>query len=289
MMKRLKIESQMKSMKTLVIIILIGIVVLAIGLRRLERNMIYFPMKFPEGDWDISQFSGHIEDCTFQTEDGMTLHGWFAHALSEQHVDGEPRTLLFFHGNAGNITHRITNIAYLVQLGINVFIFDYRGYGKSEGVPNEQGLYADAVAAYEYLLSRNDVHKEKIVFFGRSLGGAVAVDLATRRSCEKLILESTFTSVKDMTKTMFGSLPVHYLVKTKFDSLSKIGTIHVPLLSIHGDRDTIVPFGLGKRLFAAANEPKIFYEIQGADHNDTYEVGGEEYFERLSQFIHTDS
>lgn len=279
----------MKIVKALVLIILIGIVVFVIGLRRLERHMIYFPIKFPEGYWDTSQFSGHIEDCTFQTEDGVRLHGWFARALSEQNIEAEPlRTLLFCHGNAGNITHRTANIAYLVQLGINVFIFDYRGYGKSEGKPDEQGLYADALAAYEYLLSRGDVDKEKIVFFGRSLGGAVAVDLATKRPCEKLIVESTFTSVKDMSKSIFGALPVHYLVKTQFDSLSKIGTIQVPLLFIHGNRDTIVPFELGKRLFAAANEPKTFYEIQGADHNDTYEVGGKEYFERLSRFIVTE-
>jgi fermentation-respiration switch protein FrsA (DUF1100 family) len=167
-----------------------------------------------------------------------------------------------------------------------VFIFDYRGYGKSEGKPNERGLYADAIAAYEYLVSRDDVEKDHIVFFGRSLGGAVAVELATQKPCEKLILESTFTSIKDMTKEMFNGLPVHYIVHTKFDSLTKIEKIRVPLLLIHGNQDTVVPFEQGKRLFNAANEPKHFYEILGADHNDTYEVGGRLYFERLSQFIH---
>jgi len=110
------------------------------------------------------------------------------------------------------------------------------------------------------------------VLFGQSLGGAVAVDLATKRPCEKLILEATFTSAKDMAKTMFGGLPIHYLLQTKFDSLSKIGMIHVPLLSIHGSSDSIVPFELGQRLFAEANAPKTFYAIQGADHNNTYEI-----------------
>jgi fermentation-respiration switch protein FrsA (DUF1100 family) len=275
-------------MKLISATLLIGLFVI-FGLRRLEKKMIYFPSKFPEGYWDTSQFPGQIEDCTFRTADGVTLHGWFVHALLVPKVRSEQiRTLLFFHGNGGNITYWTPYLAYLIRLGVNVLIFDYRGYGKSEGTPDEQGLYADAVAAYQYLLSRNDFRKDKIVFFGQSLGGAVAVDLATKRPCEKLILEATFTSVKEMTKTMFGFLPVHYLVKTKFDSLSKIGTIHVPLLYIHGSSDTLIPFDLGKRLFAAANEPKIFYEIRGADHNNTYEVGGSEYFARLLQFIHAD-
>ena len=266
--------------------ILIALLVV-FGLRFLEDRMIYFPMVFPEGYWETSQFPGQIEECTFRAADGVTLHGWFAHAQNSS--DDAPRTLLFFHGNAGNITHRTTNIASLIQLGVNVFIFDYRGYGKSEGKPSESGLYTDAEAAYEYVRSRNDVVQDRIVFFGRSLGGAVAVELATRKFCEKLILESTFTSIKDMTKEMFGMFPIHYLVRTKYDSMTKIKNIHVPLLSLHGNRDTIVPFEQGKRLFMAANEPKSFYEIKGADHNDTYEIGGNAYFIRLSKFIHTGS
>lgn len=275
-------------MKGVILLAVLGIVVV-FGLRRLERNMLYFPTKFPEGNWDLGQFSQYIEVCTFNTADGLTLHGWFAHALVEDDISEEnpPYTILFCHGNAGNITHRLENVLLLAQLGLNVCIFDYRGYGKSEGRPNEQGVYNDAVAAYDYLLSREDVAKDKIVVFGRSLGGAVAVELATRKPCYKLILESTFSSVKDMTKTMFGALPVHYLVHTKFDSLSKIKRIQIPLLYIHGTDDAIVPFELGSRLFDAANEPKAFYAIQGADHNDTYEVGGREYFERIAQFIHT--
>lgn len=276
-------------MKILLTVVIVGIFFF-IGMRRLERNMIYYPSKFPEGDWDTSVFPGRIEECWFETADGFRLHGWFAHAVIDEsgQPDSQLPTMLFCHGNAGNITHRLTNVAYLIQLGVNVFIFDYRGYGKSQGTPSEEGLYRDAVAAYEYLLSRKDIDHARIVFFGRSLGGAVAVELATQKPCHKLILESTFTSVKEMTKTMFGNWPVHYLVKSQFNSLAKIGGIHVPILCIHGTQDTIVPFELGQRLFAAANEPKVFYEIEGADHNDTYDIGGREYFERLSRFIHSD-
>lgn len=263
----------------------IALIVLAmIGIRLAEHKLIYYPMVYPNGYWDTSRFPGRLEDCTFRAEDGVTLHGWFAHATASN--PGPRRTLLFLHGNAGNITHRQTNIAYLIQRGLNVFIFDYRGYGKSEGTPSEQGLYADAVAAYEYLLTRQDVQPEHLVLFGRSLGGAVAVELATRKPCEKLILESTFTSIKDMAREILGPLPVGFIIRSQFDSLAKIQAVHVPLLVIHGNQDAIIPFEQGKRLFAAANAPKSFYEIHGADHNNTYDIGGEAYFERLTAFIY---
>ncbi len=267
-------------------IAVITLALLFFSLRYIEPKMIYFPMPFPQGYWDTSQFPGQIEDCTFQTGDGVTLHGWFAHAVNP---GNEPApTLLFFHGNAGNLSHRLTNIASLMQLGANVFIFDYRGYGKSEGKPDEQGLYTDAAAAYQYLWARADVNKDRIIFFGRSLGGAVAVELATKKSCDRLILEATFTSAKDMVLEMFNGLPIHFLIRSKFDSLSKIKSIHVPLFLIHGNLDAVVPIEQGKRLFAEANEPKYFYEIEGADHNNTFDVGGNTYFERFARFIHSD-
>ncbi|MBD3307502.1 alpha/beta fold hydrolase [candidate division KSB3 bacterium] len=265
-------------------VVLVAGIAVVVGVRYLERKMIYFPIPFPEGYWDTSDFPGQLEECTFQTDDGLTLHGWLARTPARG--TEQPPTLLFLHGNAGNLTHRRSNVAALLEFGVDVFIFDYRGYGKSEGTPDEQGLYADALAAYEYLLSHDDVDPQRLVVFGRSLGGAVAVELAMRRPCAKLIVESTFTSIKDMTQEMFGGLPIHYLVRTKFDSLSKIGQVDVPLLVIHGSRDTIVPVEHGRRLFAAANQPKWWYEIAGADHNDTYEVGGRTYFERVSEFIH---
>ncbi len=281
----MKLDGIVRKIARMILLLLIVLaIIMFVGLRSFERKMIFCPMTFPEGYWETSQFPGQLEDCSFSAADGVRLHGWFAHAHHPR--SASVPTLIFFHGNAGNITHRLTNIAYLIRLGMNVFIFDYRGYGKSEGSPNEQGVYADAVAAYEYVLSRNDVDKKRIVLFGRSLGGAVAVELATRKPCEKLILESTFTSIKDMATIMFGGLPLHYLVHTKFDSIAKIPTIRVPMLAIHGDQDSVVPFKLGHRLFEAANQPKVFYTLEGADHNDTYERGGQDYFDRIAQFIH---
>jgi fermentation-respiration switch protein FrsA (DUF1100 family) len=143
------------------------------------------------------------------------------------------------------------------------------------------------LAAYDYLLSREDVDAEKIILFGRSLGGAVAVEIATQRPCDKLILESTFTSAKDMARILFGNVPIEMLVQSRFDSLAKIVTLHMPLLMIHGTEDEVVPFALGQRLFAAANDPKAWYVLDEAGHNDTYVVGGQEYFTRLFRFIQT--
>ncbi len=248
-------------------------------LRLFENQFIYFPEKYPVGYWQPEAFGVQVEDCYFNTADGVRLHGWLvAH-------ENPIATLLWCTGNAGNISHRLDNLARLTSLPINVFIFGYRGYGKSEGRPNENGVYLDALAAYDYLTSRPDIERNKIVLFGRSLGGAVAVELATRRPCSGLILECTFTSARDIAKSSFGFIPVHLFLKTKFDSIKKITRLHVPLLVIHGGQDRTVPIRLGKKLFEAANEPKEFYEISGADHNDTYVVGGAAYFNKLLEFI----
>ena len=270
------------------LLLVLGIlaVALLIGLRRLEHKMLYYPMKFPAGDWDTAWFPGMLEDCAFTAGDGVSLHGWFVRRHSEVPEEA-PYTLLFFHGNAGNITHRLENVAYLIQSGIQVFIFDYRGYGKSRGRPHEDGLYRDALAAYDYVVSRPEVDAEKIVLFGRSLGGAVAVQLATQRACDKLILESTLTSATEMAGMLFSGLPVKMLVRSRFDSLGAIAALQMPILVIHGTEDEVIPFELGQRLFAAANAPKYWYAIDRAGHNDTYAVGGQEYFTRLFQFIQT--
>jgi hypothetical protein len=243
----------------------------------IERNLIFFPEKTiaaTPGDWGL-----HFEDVYFTTADGVALHGWFVPGQSEV-------TWLWFHGNAGNISHRLENLSLLRDyLGVNIFLFDYRGYGRSEGQVSEEGTYRDAEAALAYLRSRQDVDPGKILFFGQSLGCAVAVDLASRHRPYALILESPFTSISDMAQRATPLLPIGALLRTKYDSLSKIGGISAPLLILHSDRDEVVPFESGRQLFEAANEPKEFYVIRGAGHNDTYMVGGEEYFAALKQFL----
>jgi fermentation-respiration switch protein FrsA (DUF1100 family) len=262
----------------LLLLLSLGVFALLGGHNRvIESNFIFFPEKA------IAATPGSVgldfEDVYFTTIDDVKLHGWFVPGESEV-------TWLWFHGNAGNIGHRLDNLSILRdRLGVSVFLFDYRGYGLSEGQVSEDGTYLDAEAALAYLRSRQDVDRGKIVFFGRSLGCAVAVDLASRRRPHGLILESPFTSISDMAKRTVPLIPLGALLRTKFDSLSKIDGISAPLLILHGDRDEMVPIELGQQLYEAANEPKEFYTIPGAGHNDTYVVGGEEYFAVLSRFL----
>lgn len=244
-----------------------------------ESKLIYHPHKYPAGAWDTESHGVKIEDVYFQSGDGIKLHGWFVPAK------GADATLLWFHGNAGNITHRLDNILRLRPLNLNIFIFDYRGYGRSQGDPDEQGLYVDSLAAYDALVHTQNIAPERLFLFGRSLGGACAVEVASQRPAAGLILESAFTNAKDMASTMFPFLPLGYFIKSKFDAAGKVPSIGMPKLFLHGTEDRIVPYKLGRKLFEAAAEPKEFYDIQGAGHNDTYSVGGPAYFEALGRFI----
>lgn len=259
--------------------ILLGISLGTVIMVLFENKFIYFPYKYPEGIWEPEVYGLKAEDCFFTTSDGFQLHGWFFQ------VESPKATVLWCHGNAGNITHRLDNIRRLLSLGINVFIFDYRGYGRSEGEPSEDGVYRDAFAAYDFLIKNKGITPDSMIIFGRSLGAIVAVELTSERPCRGLILESSFTSAKDMAKELFPILPVHFFIRSKFDAESKIRSIHVPIFFTHGIDDRTVPVHLGKKLFEEANEPKSFYGIPGADHNDTYIVGGDEYFRRLDTFI----
>jgi fermentation-respiration switch protein FrsA (DUF1100 family) len=218
------------------------------------------------------------EDVWFTAGDGTRLHGWF--------VPGRGReTLLWFHGNAGNISHRLENLKLLHdRVGVAVFIFDYRGYGRSAGSPSEDGLYADARAALATVQQRGDVNAERLVYFGRSLGSAVAIELSTTAPPSGLIVETPFTSLRDMAHSVVPG-PLYVLLPNRFDNLGKIAHVTPPKLFIHGDRDEIVPYAQGRRLYDAAKPPKAFLTIRGAGHNDTYVVGGERYFSRLREFV----
>ena len=191
--------------------------------------------------------------------------------------------ILFCHGNAGNLSHRAGLMQLLHdQIGATAMIFDYRGFGRSEGKPSESGILADARAARAWLAEREGIAEENIVLMGRSLGGAVAVDLAARDGARALVLESTFTSMPDVAKTMFPLLPVDLLMQTKLDSADKIFFYHGPLLHSHGTADRLIPYKVGCRLFDAANQPKQFVPIPGGDHNDPQ---NEEYYQVLAMFL----
>jgi fermentation-respiration switch protein FrsA (DUF1100 family) len=219
-----------------------------------------------------------FEDVWFTAADGTRLHGWF--------VPGSRReTLIWFHGNAGNISHRLDNLRLLHdEVGVPVFLFDYRGYGRSAGSPSEAGLYADARAALTTVQQRRDVVPERIVYFGRSLGSAVAIELATSDPPLGIILETPFASIREMARALLPG-PLAAWLPDGFDNLEKIARIGPPKLFIHGDCDEIVPYAQGRLLYDAAMPPKAFCTIRGAGHNDTYVVGGQRYFDRLRDFV----
>ena len=189
------------------------------------------------------------------------------------------------HGNAGNVSHRLDR-ALLMQsrLGADVLLFDYRGYGASEGSPDEEGTYRDARAAWCWLVARGAA-PERVVLFGESLGSAVALQLALEVDARALVLESPFASVPAMARAVYPFLPVWPFVRTRYDNAAKIGRLRMPLLVLHGERDEVVPFAQGRRVFDAAPEPKRFFTIPGAGHNDTYAAGGDLYWRVLGDFL----
>ena len=257
------------------LVAILSIVAIRTGL--IERYFIYFPERDLEAD--PSQFGLAYEDVTFVASDGVQLHGWF--------VPGQSRvTFLWLHGNAGNISHRLENLKLLHnKLGISVFLFDYRGYGRSQGRPSEQGTYLDADAAVTYLGSRGDGSSERVIYYGRSLGAAVAVEMAIRHPPDALILESAFPSVPHMARRTYPFFPIWPFLRTRYDSQAKIAMVDAPVLMLHGEKDDIVPIEAGRQLFDAAREPKRFYTIHGAGHNDTYQLGGQAYFDALRSFV----
>ena len=245
---------------------------------RIEDKFIFHPD--PVSARDPSHVGLSFENILFNTQDDIRLHGWF---IPHQEARG---TLVWFHGNAGNISDRLLNIKLLHdRIKINIFIFDYRGYGQSEGTASEKGTYLDGAAAIKYLLGRDDAAARQLILFGRSLGAAVAAEMAIRFTSLGLILESPFVSIREMAQALFPSLPIAWLLRTRYDTLEKVRRVKAPIMVLHGDHDATVPFAQGKRVFEVAPQPKRFYRIVGASHNDTFVVGGEEYYGALREFI----
>ena len=243
----------------------------------LERHFVFFPTS--EIEYTPDQVGLAYEDVRFSTEDGRQLHGWYIAGRG-------PTTILWFHGNGGNISHRVDELALVHhRLGVNVFIFDYQGYGRSEGRPSERATYQDARAALEYLHSRPDVDTGKIVYFGRSLGAAVVVELAVAHPPLGLVLVGSFASLADMARVHYPFLPAGLLVRDRYDSLARIARVDRPVIMFHGDQDATVPLSQAQKLFDAAGEPKELHVLAGAGHNDTYSTGGSAYWEALSRFL----
>ena len=243
----------------------------------MEKHLIFYPESKIEMTPD--QFGLSYEDVYFKTSDGVNLNGWLVPAKNSI------ATIIYFHGNAGNISYWTPIVKLFNDRGVSVFIVDYRGYGRSSGDITEAGLYLDGEAAFDYLNGRPDIDKNRIAIFGMSLGSAIGIDLALKRPCKAIIIENGFTNTSEMAKTIFPFSLFRSFLTFKFDSLSKIKNIKNPKLFIHGMADEIVPFEMGQKLFSAATGPKEFYSIPGATHNDTFLVGGDEYFEVITEFL----
>ncbi len=268
-------------MLRLALVILLAFLVAGLLVRLFERQMVFFPSKYPAGFGRVESAARlNVSDAWFNAEAGVKLHGWFVpHA--------EPvATLLMCHGNAGNVSDRYEWLEMLhQQVPANIFIFDYRGYGRSEGETTEDGCYRDAAAALHWLEQQKNILP--IIVHGHSLGSAVTIDLAQRvpDQVAGLILESAFTNAADMARLMFGPIPLHWLTSMKWASDKKIVAVTIPKLFIHGEHDSIIPLRLGKKLFAAAAPPKEFVVLPDADHNDTFVAGGELYYQQIRAFV----
>ena len=216
-------------------------------------------------DRDVPAPPRGVEERWIHTADGVRLHAWYAGAAPSA------PTLLWSHGNGGNIAGRTDVLLALAAHGLNVLAYDYRGYGKSDGWPSEEGVYLDAQAAYDSE-RRRGTPPERLVAFGESLGGAVSIALARTRSCAAVVVVSTFTTMRDVARAHFG--PLALLSGGRFNSRSRLAALCVPIFVAHGDCDEIVPFALGKQLFNAAQQPKRFFRAQGAHHNDVFAAAG---------------
>lgn len=249
-------------------------------LESIARSFIYYP------ETGLQETPAHIgldfEDVWLRTADGLRVHAWF--------VPGDSAiTWLWFHGNGGNLSTRLENLRRLhARLGVSVLLVSYRGYGLSEGVPSEEGTYEDARASLRHLLERPGVDNNRIVYFGRSLGGAVAAKLATERPPTALVLESSFPSLARLAPRHFPwlGLPVlRRLLPFNYGTAGHLKAVRAPVLIMHGGQDDIVPIQFGREVFQAAREPKEWHEVQGAGHNDVEVVGGDAYYGTLERFL----
>jgi hypothetical protein len=241
-----------------------------------QGSMVYYPTKDIEGT--PADIGLKYEEITLTTKDSVNLSAWYVPAKNERGV------LLFCHGNAGNISHRLDSIRIFHDLGLGVLIFDYRGYGRSEGSPTEEGTYLDAESSWDYLVNVKKARSEKIILFGRSLGSAVAAELALRHPAAGIIIESGFKSIPALGAKFFPYLPVRLISRFQYSTIDKVDKIVMPKLFIHSPQDEMIPYEHGTALFKNAEEPKEFLQITGG-HNDGFLTSGKIYTDGLNRFI----
>jgi fermentation-respiration switch protein FrsA (DUF1100 family) len=250
---------------TLAIAVMLGLLWL------FQRNLIYLPSQ------EVLAPPVDVEEVTYETEDGLILTGWYLQAQDQR------GSVIVFNGNAGNRSHRLSLGEALVAAGHSVLLTDYRGYGGNPSSPSEEGLGMDARAARQYLRVR--APGSPIAYFGESLGAAVAVDLAVEEPPVALILRSPWTSLSDVAGVHYPYLPASLLLRDRYPSLDRISAVNSPLLVIAGTEDTIVPISQSRQIYEAAGEPKQLLIIEGAGHNDSALLNGEEMIQRTAEFL----
>jgi uncharacterized protein len=266
-------------LRTLLILLAVALFIyltIAVVVYMKQEEILYHPTR--ELETTPEDHGMPYESVTLTTTDSVRIHGWWIPVANAR------GTLLFCHGNGGNISHRIESFRIFQRLGLDIFIFDYRGYGQSEGKPDEEGTYRDGEAAWRYLVEERRVDPRRLVLFGRSLGGAIASYLAEHHGGAGLILESTFRSVPDLGQEMFPWLPVRALVTYEYNTADRLSRIAIPILVAHSPGDEMIPYSHGRRLYELAREPKQFLEMRGG-HNDGFIVSGKEYVAGLETFL----
>jgi fermentation-respiration switch protein FrsA (DUF1100 family) len=251
-------------------------IALVIILTIFQSKLVFHPIRSLEAS--PAAIALAYETVSLSTTDGETLVGWYVGS------DKSDKVILFCHGNAGNISHRLDSIRIFHELGLSVFIFDYRGYGQSTGKPSERGTYLDAEAAWDYLTRERGIDPSRIILFGRSLGASVAAWLARDRPAGGLIMESAMTSLTDIGAKIYPFLPVRLMSRFRYPTIEYIRQVRCPVLVIHSPDDELMPFGHGERLFAAANEPKRFLRISGG-HNEGFLQSSSVYTDGLKKYI----
>ena len=252
---------------------------LALYLFVFQARYVYFP-ELPSRQVEATpaDIGLAFQAVTLRTADGEALAGWFVPASTAR------GTLLYLHGNGGNIGHRLDQIEVFHRLGLNVFIIDYRGYGASSGKPSEDGTYQDALAAWTYLTQQKRLAPERIVLFGESLGGSIAAWLAARQPPAGLVIYASFTSVPEIAQALYPMFPASRLVRYRYDTRAALGNVNCPVLILHSPKDEIIPFSHGQALLEAAHEPKRLVQLRGG-HNDALQVSREVYTREIGAFL----
>lgn len=267
-------------LKRMLITVVIGLALGYLGLVAFvyvrQPKMLYFPTK--EIEQTPAAIGLSFDEVRIRTSDGLTIAAWDIPAPAAR------AAVIFCHGNAGNISHRLDSIKIFHDLGLRVLIFDYRGYGRSEGTPTETGTYLDAEAAWDFLVKEMGIDPARIIIFGRSLGSAVAAELAVRRQAGALIIESGFTTIPDLGRKFFPSMPVSLITRFHYATIDKVSSLTLPKLFVHSPEDEVIPYEQGVRLFEKAAEPKEFLILRGS-HNEGFLQSGLFYVNGLEQFI----